>query len=173
VKSVYPEEGLGTSQLRRKAESGGSVSLRTGTNKNISGVFGHGWRRTVSIAIRRALPFRSLNDDQLALAVNPLGQNRRGDEKRGKRAVQGRASAIWDNDCPARCEIESVRERAEWTPKHFLSRQRGNVISWGDIRCSQGHIDPRSARVKFGRGAEILHVPAAELRAGLTEFPDR
>ncbi len=116
------------------------------------------YRHTKSVA------FPKLDDYQLSL-LEPLGQRRvvnRGDVifKAGQRDI-GLAIVL-------RGEIEAFETR-EGT-EHFLATARERDFL-GDVSMLQGTSILGSARVKSDE-AEILHVPAAELRRALAEIPD-
>src|SRR5216117_611126 len=116
------------------------------------------YRDTESIA------FPKLNDHQLSL-LEPLGERRvmkRGDVlfKAGQREI-GLAIVL-------RGEIEAFETRED--TEHFLATARERDF-FGDVSMLQGTSILASARVKSDE-AEILHVPAAELRRALTEIPD-
>src|SRR5258705_755360 len=116
------------------------------------------YRDTESIA------FPKLNDHQLSL-LEPLGERqvmKRGDVifKAGQRDI-GLAIVL-------RGEIEAFETR-EGT-EHFLATAHERDFL-GDVSMLQGTSILGSARVKSDE-AEILHVPAAELRRALAEIPD-
>ncbi len=116
------------------------------------------YRHTESVA------FPKLNDYQLSL-LEPLGQRRvmkRGNVlfKAGQRDI-GLAIVL-------RGEIEAFETRED--TEHFLATARERDF-FGDVSMLQGTSILASARVKSDE-AEILHVPAAELRRALTEIPD-
>src|SRR5437660_8882 len=118
----------------------------------------HFYRDTESVA------FPKLNDYQLSL-LEPLGQRRvvnRGDViyKAGQRDL-GLTIVL-------RGEVEVFEERDGTEEILATSRERDFI---GDASMLQGTSVLWSARVT-SEEAEILHVPAAELRRALAEIPD-
>src|SRR6476620_9886449 len=116
------------------------------------------YRDTESIA------FPKLNDHQLSL-LEPLAERRvmkRGNVlfKAGQRDL-GLAIVL-------RGEIEAFETRDG--TEHFLATARERDVI-GDVSTLQGTSILASVRVKSDE-AEILHVPAAELRRALVEIPD-
>src|SRR2546421_2287706 len=115
------------------------------------------YRDTESIA------FPKLNDHQLSL-LEPLGQRRvmkRGEVlfKAGQRDL-GLAIVL-------RGELEAFETRDDTEYNLANARERDFL---GDVSMLQGTSILGSSRVKSDE-AEILHVPAAELRRALAEFP--
>src|SRR5205814_800220 len=116
------------------------------------------YRHTESVA------FPKLNDYQLSL-LEPLGKRRvlkRGELvfKAGQRDI-GLAIVL-------RGEIEAFETRED--TEHFLATARERDFT-GDVAMLQGTSVQASARVT-SEEAEILHVPATELRRALAEIPD-
>src|SRR3989475_4901951 len=116
------------------------------------------YRDTESIA------FPKLNDHQLSL-LEPLGERRvmkRGDVlfKAGQRDL-GLAIVL-------RGELEAFETRDGTEYNLATARERDFM---GDVSMLQGTSILGSARVTSDE-AEILHVPAAELRRALAEIPD-
>src|SRR5712675_2947815 len=108
--------------------------------------------------------FPKLNDHQLAL-LEPLGERRvvkRGDlvYKAGQRDL-GLTVLL-------RGEIEAFEQR-EGTEQILATAHERDFL--GDVAMLQGTSALASARV-VSPEAEILHVPAAELRRALAEIPD-
>src|SRR5512140_2303021 len=115
------------------------------------------YRDTESIA------FPKLNDHQLSL-LEPLGERRvmkRGDVlfKAGQRDL-GLAIVL-------RGELEAFETRDGTEYNLATARERGFM---GDVSMLQGTSILGSSRVKSDE-AEILHIPAAELRRALAEIP--
>jgi len=115
------------------------------------------YRDTESIA------FPKLNDHQLSL-LEPLGERRvmkRGDIlfKAGQRDL-GLAIVL-------RGELEAYETRDETEYNLATARERDFL---GDVSMLQGTSILGSSRVKSDE-AEILHIPAAELRRALAEIP--
>jgi thioredoxin reductase (NADPH) len=115
------------------------------------------YRDTESIA------FPKLNDHQLSL-LEPLGERRvmkRGDVlfKAGQRDL-GLAIVL-------RGELEAFETRDETEYNLAIARERDFM---GDISMLQGTSILGSSRVTSDE-AEILHIPAAELRRALAEIP--
>src|SRR5678816_221210 len=116
------------------------------------------YRDTESIA------FPKLNDHELSL-LEPLGERRvmkRGDLlfKAGQRDL-GLAIVL-------RGEIEAFETRDGTEYSLGTARERDFL---GGVSMLQGTSTLGSARVRSDE-AEILHVPAAELRRALAEIPD-
>src|SRR6476646_6445612 len=115
------------------------------------------YRDTESIA------FPKLNDHQLSL-LEPLGERRvmkRGDIlfKAGQRDL-GLAIVL-------RGELEAYETRDSTEYNLAIARERDFM---GDVSMLQGTSILGSSRVKSDE-AEILHIPAAELRRALAEVP--
>ena len=115
------------------------------------------YRDTESIA------FRKLNDHQLSL-LSPLGQRRI--LKRGEMIFKA-GQRDFGLTIVLRGELEVFEQRDE-TEQILATAQERDFI--GDVSMLQGTSILATARVTSDE-AEILHVPAAELRRALAEIP--
>ena len=116
------------------------------------------YRDTESIA------FPKLNDHQLSL-LEPLGERRV--MKRGDVLFKAGQRDLGTSNCFAR-RTRSVRD-ARRTP-NITWLTRASVISWATYRCCRARRSSVRHRVT-SEEAEILHIPAAELRRALAEIP--